>query len=340
MNHRGVNVFSRAFPCLPVLVLLLLLPAWGWTASITPPALPVKLIFIHHSTGGNWLADANGDGPYGELGKALMNNNYYVSATNYGWGPYGMGDNTDIPHWPSWFRGEHSAEVLADLYSETAQNFGSFGSWTRLAGAPGGANQIIMFKSCFPNSDLYGGPADAAYASPNDLEYSVANAKAVYNDILTYFQSRQDKLFIVITAPPMLIEGYLENRSDPAPAVRAANARAFNNWLVNDWLDGYAYNNVAVFDYFNVLTDANNHHRWYNGAVQHVTDSGSDDFSAYPAWYGGPTSYDNHPSTTGHQKATAEFVPLLNYYYNRWQGSNALQKTMSPAATSLLLLKD
>ena len=53
----------------------------------SPPAAPVKLIFIHHSTGGNWLADPNGDQPYGGLGRALMDNNYYVSAANYGWGP-------------------------------------------------------------------------------------------------------------------------------------------------------------------------------------------------------------------------------------------------------------
>ena len=52
-----------------------------------PPAAPVKLIFVHHSTGGNWLADPNSDQPYGGLGIALRDNNYFASATNYGWGP-------------------------------------------------------------------------------------------------------------------------------------------------------------------------------------------------------------------------------------------------------------
>ena len=47
-----------------------------------PPASPVRLIFIHHSTGENWLSDDNGG-----LGIALRDNNYYVSDTNYGWGP-------------------------------------------------------------------------------------------------------------------------------------------------------------------------------------------------------------------------------------------------------------
>ena len=47
-----------------------------------PPSAPVRLIFIHHSSGENWLADDNGG-----LGIALRDNNYVVSDTNYGWGP-------------------------------------------------------------------------------------------------------------------------------------------------------------------------------------------------------------------------------------------------------------
>ena len=64
--------------------------------SVTPPAQPVRLIFIHHSTGENWLADGNGG-----LGVALRDNNYFVSDTNYGWGPDSIGDATDIGNWYS-----------------------------------------------------------------------------------------------------------------------------------------------------------------------------------------------------------------------------------------------
>ncbi len=59
-----------------------------------PPDEVVKLIFIHHSTGENWLTDG-----YGNLGKELGENNYFVSDTNYGWGPDSIGDRTDIPNW-------------------------------------------------------------------------------------------------------------------------------------------------------------------------------------------------------------------------------------------------
>jgi len=63
----------------------LLIVGWPATAAVgtfrgtsplsspdpTPPTPPIRLIFIHHSTGENWLADNNGG-----LGIALMNNNY------------------------------------------------------------------------------------------------------------------------------------------------------------------------------------------------------------------------------------------------------------------------
>ncbi|MFH0725056.1 MAG: YbhB/YbcL family Raf kinase inhibitor-like protein [Pseudomonadota bacterium] len=290
-----------------MIFMVFIISSAGAAPDNTPPVTPVKLIFIHHSTGGNWLADANTGQPHGELGSQLMANHYFVSATNYGWGPGGIGDSTDIPYWPEWFTGSNSATILSALFDETGQNFGDFGSWSRLSTDPGGENKIIMFKSCFPNSDLYGTPTDAAAAAPNE-EYTVSNAKAVYNNLLTYFRTRPDKLFIVVTAPPQRESDY--SADSVTPSTRAANARAFNNWLLNDWLADYPYYNVAVFDYFNVLTGTDNHHRWNTNAVEHVT-TGASNFAAYP-------SDDSHPSTEGQQKATGEFVDLLNYYYNRW----------------------
>jgi hypothetical protein len=94
-----------------------------------PPDQSVRLIFIHHSTGENWLADGNG-----RLGIALRDNNYYVSDTNYGWGTDGIGDSTDIGHWWLWFRGPSSGITMTDLYAENDQH----ASYSRMGGtAPG-----------------------------------------------------------------------------------------------------------------------------------------------------------------------------------------------------------
>lgn len=249
----------------------------------SPPAEPVKLIFIHHSTGENWLTDG-----YGNLGRTLDANNYFVSDTNYGWGPDGIGDRTDIPNWTEWFASDQTPTYMNALFNESGQN----SSFTRTLADPGGENQIIMFKSCFPNSDLYGSPNDP----PGDYEdLSVSGAKYVYNTILPYFASRPDKLFIVISAPPL---------SDPS---NAANARAFNNWLVNDWLADYAGTNVAVFDFYDVLT------------------GGSGDTLAYP-------SDDDHPSAEGSRLATAAFLPALNNAYNRWQAGDTSAPPVSEPA--------
>jgi len=281
-------------------------------ADPSPPSSPAKLIFIHHSCGENWLADGDGG-----LGIALRDGNYFVSDTNYGWGPDGIGDNTDLGHWWTWFRGPGSSTYTAALYAESAQN----SEYSRLATDPGGQNEIIMFKSCYPNSDVTNPASPVPAIGSNPLKgtgenKTFANAKGIYIDLLEYFKTKRDKLFVAITAPPM------ETLTEPDVA------RAWNDWLVNDWLDGYLYDNVFVFDFYNVLTsnggdadtndlgdEAGNHHRWWDGAIQHKTDDGAN-VLAYP------TAPDNdHPTSAGNRKATAEYLPLLNVAYNRFKSS-------------------
>jgi hypothetical protein len=286
-----------------------------------PPATPVKLIFIHHSCGENWLADYNGG-----LGIALRDNNYFVSDTNYSWGPDAIGDRTDIGNWWDWFQGPLRDTYLGALYAESNQN----SSYTRLLTDPGGSNTIIMFKSCYPNSFLSGNPMDPPTTGDNPLrgesyssEYmTVGNAKGIYQDLLTYFASRRDKLFIMITAPPQV-----SNDTDES---HAANARGLNNWLVHEWLAAYPYKNVAVLDFYNVLTsnggdnntndlgtELRNHHRCRNNAIQHIQ-TVDNNMAAY-----GLDEWNSHPTASGNTKATAEFVPLLNVYYHRWQAAGS-----------------
>ncbi len=300
-------------------------------ANSTPPRIPVKLVFVHLSSGGYWLADPNKAQPYGGLGRALMESNYFVSATNYGWGSAEIGDQTDIPDWPKWFLAPNREIVLDELYSESRQNLAGFGDWSRLGRDPGGENQIVLIKPHPSNSNLDGNPDDPPLDVPDDREMSVANAKAVYIALLDYFRLRPDKLFVIITAPPLVL-------GDTTPE-RAANARAFNTWLVEDWLRDYPYANVAVFDYYNVLTGTGNHHRWTGSEIEHVR-STSGNFAAYPGGVRDNTPVEaSYPSTEGHSKATSEFVPLLNVYYNRWQADKdaALAAAREGAARDVVL---
>jgi hypothetical protein len=292
------------------------------TSAATPkrPGKVVKLIFVHHSTGENWLADDNG-----RLGRTLKANNYFVSDTNYGWGPDAIGDRTDTGQWWLWFRGSRSGAYMRALYSE----FGQHSSYSRRADpARGRKNQIVMFKSCFPNSQISGNPSDPPRTGSNPLRgqdagsqyMTVSNVKSIYKDLLKYFSGHQDRLFVLIVPPPLA--------KAETDAAHAANARAVANWLTTKWLSGYNHKNVAVFDFYNVLTSngggpntsdlgraSGNHHRWRGGAVQHIQTKRSN-FSAYP-------SGDSHPSRAGNLKATNEFVQLLNFYYQRWAGASS-----------------
>ncbi|MCX5977423.1 MAG: S-layer homology domain-containing protein, partial [Coprothermobacterota bacterium] len=287
-------------------------------APVAPPDQPVRLVFIHHSTGENWLADENGG-----LGAALRDSNYFVSDTNYGWGPEGIGDRTDIGNWWEWFRGPQSASTLTALFQEAGQNC----SYARMEENPdpAGENRVILFKSCFPNSALQGSADDPVPPIENNPlrgqdssspYHTLANVKGIYLDLLKCFAQYPDKLFVAITAPPLSDSTY------------AANARALNQWLMDDWLKDYSYRNVAVLDFYNLLTsnggnpsvndldwETGNHHRWWKGAVQHQV-TGAGDIAAYPSSIG-----DDHPSRGGNRKATAELAPLLNVIYNNWMAA-------------------
>lgn len=267
-----------------------------WTlmtgVNTTAPATTSKYVFIHHSTGSYWIMTGNGN-----LGQQLNANNYYVSETDYDWGPglstsYNpIGSYTDTVHWPYWF---NNNTVMTALYNNTHHEDYP----TNTMADPGGQNEIIMFKSCFPNSEVGS---------------SIDDEKAIYNGLLTYFAAHTDKMFVLIVPPPEISINY--------PAM----ARAIANWLVDTssgWLASYntTHNNVYVFDYYNVLTDPKNHHRVNGTVVEHiVTDSPT--VPAHPDELYYYTGSDSHPTSAGHQKATAEFIPLLNAYYNNWKGN-------------------
>ena len=282
------------FPVFFGFILLISLICFGQEAALGaalnagPPPQPIKLIFIHHSCGENWLADGHGG-----LARALQKNNYFVSDTNYGWGPDAIGDRTDIENWPEWFTGPKSGRYMRALFIES----GVQSPYRRTLADPGGENRIVMFKSCFPNSDISGRGTDKPRRGHG---LTVSNAKAIYLEMLTYFATRPDKLFFAVTAPPL------------TKSRHSRNARAFNNWLVHQWLKNYPGSNVAVFDFYNVLTGRGNRHSILGGGIRHTADRGKDTL-AYP---GGPG--DDHPSSAGNRKATQDFVPLLNAYVNQW----------------------
>jgi len=261
------------------------------SVNTTKPSSTVNLVFIHHSSGRNWLrtSSATGDFP-GALAQALNNNNYYVTDTDYGWDAQAgdnLGDGTDTVNWPSWF----VDAKMPYVYANTSVAYYGDSSYSNSIARASGDNEVVIFKSCYPNSEVGG---------------SIADEQAIYNGLLTYFAAHTDKLFILIIPPaPVSTSSYVLTKQ-------------LNDWLVDTssgWLSGYAHNNVGVYDYYCTLSETDSHHTVEAGSVVH----------SYSASYGGNSPYhtggDSHPSTAGNTKATTEFLPLLNYYYNTWKGN-------------------
>ena len=269
--------------------------------SADPPDGTLHLLFIHHSCGGQWMAPVgeevagaciyvsspNGGG----LRERLQGAGYEVHEASY---DSKIGEKTDIFDWAAKFRSQMEAILRCDrqdtLYADDRRN------------------DIVMFKSCFPNN-LFVGPGRPP-GNANGPRLTVENAKAAYDALLPEFAKHPDTLFVAVTAPPLVkrptslikwtAKQFLGKADSQAAGV---HARAFNNWLKdvkNGWLAKYESNNVVVFDLYDVLTD-----------------SGASNFSRFPS---GPRGDDDHPSSEGNQKATDLFVPFLNRAI-RWGGT-------------------
>lgn len=261
--------------------------------SSDDPPRQLRLLFIHHSCGGQWLApvgpDQHTDCIYetavngGGLHDRLVAAGYEVHEASY---KSLVGGKTNIFHWPRKFR-DHMEEVLRCDHQDK-----SYGDSRR--------NEIVIFKSCFPQNAFVG--RGRAPGNPEGPELTVENAKAAYTSLLAEFAKQPDVLFVAVTAPPLALPSTalwkaVAKRVLGRPDVRVSGpyAREFNNWLKDSktgWLSSYPAANVVVFDLYHVLTD-----------------DGASNFSRYPS---GRLGRDSHPSSEGNRKAAEAFVPFLN----------------------------
>jgi len=265
----------------------------------TRPDAPLRMLFIHHSCGGQLLAapgaskerddciyvsHPNGGG----LKSLLEEQGYEVHEASYG---SDIGNDTDMFHWLPKFTGKMDKILRVahqdELYPDDRRN------------------QIIAFKSCFPNNEFTG--EGAAPGNPAGPDLTVWNAKATLTAVLPELEKHPETLFVYVTAPPnapkapkVRLWKWIARRvlgRGGADADRVAHqgelAREFNNWAVSPegWLKDYKQKNVVVFDYYGILTDR-----------------GRSNLSAY----GSNDGTDSHPTSEGNRRAAAEFVPMLN----------------------------
>lgn len=220
-----------------------------------------QLLFIHHSVGENWLNE-------GGLRDSLAGLGVGVHSVTYG---SDMGQDTDMSDWVSKFNDYFEKMLKYDirpdiLYPRDMEN------------------DIIMFKPCFPNSDI--GANGAPPGNPLEKDRTIWNYKSVFENLGERFLKAPRKLFLYVTAPP-LVPG-------ETSAENANRAREFNNWVKSDFIADYRKRtgpeNFWVFDLFDVLADSSNYLK--------------------PEYRRSDTN--SHPNADGSRDATSRFLQFLS----------------------------
>ncbi len=213
-----------------------------------------RMVFLHHSVGRGILQA-------GGLQDSLLEMGVSVKGATYG---DEIGQHTDIPDWPEKFRTR-----MDDILSFQGHPNRSYeGVLT---------NDIVMFKSCFPNSDIGDGGSGRTLSS----------FQAEFEKLTPSFAAQPGKLFIYLTAPPL-------HPGSTTPA-NAERAREFNNWVIGEFAAKYrketGLNNLLAFDLFGVLADSANVLK----AEYHRSGGGGD----------------SHPNKTGSRAAAAKFMEFF-----------------------------
>lgn len=216
-----------------------------------PPSRQLSMVWLHHSTGDNLLA--------GGLLHALQANNIDVHDINYEEAVvdgYVIGDHTDPPDFPKLFGTPRYLDHVMGWELDGKRR-----------------HDIVMFKSCYPASDI-------------KSEQMLAQYKQWYRSLLPAFRAHPRVLFVPMSTPPRV-----KRKTTPGEAGRA---RQFAGWLTTDYAKE-APANVQVFDLFNALA---------------IQAGRADENTLAPQFAMSAT--DSHPTAAGARAVTRLFVPWLN----------------------------
>jgi hypothetical protein len=194
-------------------------------------------IFLHHSTGSN-IWGPNGSSTSIPQQIALYNATHSysgsdaVSLNESGW-PVTPWDN----EWERWHRIFYNMDTVnADIRPILA------------------ANKIVMIKSCFPSSNMWGGAGTKADTA-NWNTKSVTNYKWHWRKIIERMRQYPSNFFVIWTNAALV--------ASATNSTEATNANWFCRWAKDTLAEGMDTEfgvfpkNVYVFDFFHKLADAN-----------------------------------------------------------------------------------
>ena len=215
------------------------------------PPQKLTMVWLHHSTGDQLLE--------GGLLAGLKANDLDFYDINYQEAVvdgYVIGDHTDPADFPKSFN--------------TPKYFDAIKAW-ELKGDKK-QHDIIMFKSCFPASDI-------------EDDTMLEQYKSYYVSLLPTFKAHPEILFIAMSTPPLI-------KRETTPD-RAARARIWSRWITNEWAKDVK--NVKAFDLFGALA---------------ILEGKPDANTLVPQFSVGKR--DSHPSPAGAKAVTRMFIPWLN----------------------------
>jgi len=179
-----------------------------------------NVLFVHHSTGHYLIEQGNVRELFAQAGYKFWDHDYnYLGLTR----PDGTSasysynipdDNTD-------------PDGYAQIFAQPVR------AWPVNAFSAIMQHEVIVFKSCFPTSDL---------KSQEQLD----EYKHYYLSIREAIARHPDHLFIVLTPPPLVPES-----TTPENAVRA---RVWADWLASEAFTA-GYPNLYVLDFFDLLAE-------------------------------------------------------------------------------------
>lgn len=262
MDLGGENMIKKILLMIVILfVTALIIPKYIFAQSY-------RMVYIHESCGENWLNDG--------LFDALERAGIEVHSA----GPENdIAKETDICKWNQKFKGNLKQILYFDkspnvYYDDQIEN------------------DIVMISSSFTGNDITSN-GSPAYANPDDCTRTVANYQVSYNALKEVFASYPDKLFIIVTAPPLAPSQTTEDI--------AKRAVFFNDWLRSDYLTIYysqtRLKNVFVFDLFGILINE-------YGVLR-------EEFQVY--------SDDSHPNRAANETLTQDFIPFLKSAIKLWK---------------------
>lgn len=207
----------------------------------------VKIIFLHHSTGGKiW---AGGVASWFEDYNSSNGKDYIISQTNFPGSGYPW-NNYPYDYWNIWienagsdlFSGQKTLEMLTEEFD------------------------VIIWKHCFPVSDIL-----AADENPNvsSEKKTIANYKLQYNALKEKMKSFPNNRFLVWTGAVKLEISLSEDR--------ALRTKEFFDWVRNEWDE--PGDNIYLWDFYQLETEGGLYLKPENAASNRDSHPG-EEFSA------------------------------------------------------------